>query len=150
MAQAHSVMHTSIRACFLCFFYNPYMSFFNSKNFSFTCLHFFLTCFHVYYTIVSRQLETELTHDPWANVHACCVLLATVLTAVATVSRTQFSHVILPVGSGSCTRFELSLTELRNVRDTYSVAPLFPKLRVEVSRSQAFSGSWAWLRKARS
>ena len=26
MAQAHSVMHTSIRACFLCLFYNPYMS----------------------------------------------------------------------------------------------------------------------------
>ena len=23
----------------------------------------FCTCFHVYYTIVSRQLETELTHD---------------------------------------------------------------------------------------
>ena len=30
-----SVMHTSIRACFLCFFYNPYMSLF---NFSFTCV----------------------------------------------------------------------------------------------------------------
>ena len=29
-------MHTTIRACFLCFFYNPYMSLFNSKNFSFT------------------------------------------------------------------------------------------------------------------
>ena len=27
----------TIRACFLCFFYNPYMSLFNSKNFSFTC-----------------------------------------------------------------------------------------------------------------
>ena len=26
-------MHTTIRACFLCFFYNPYMSLFNSKNF---------------------------------------------------------------------------------------------------------------------
>ena len=51
-----------------------------------------------------------------------CVLLATVLTAVATVSSPQFSYMILPVGSGSCTRFELSLTELRNVRDTYSVA----------------------------
>ena len=37
-------------------------------------------------------------------------------------SSPQFSHMILPVGSGSCTRFELSLTELRNVRDTYSVA----------------------------
>ena len=44
-----------------------------------------------------------------------CVLLATVLTAVATMSSPQFSHVILPVGSGSCTWFELSLTELRNV-----------------------------------
>ena len=32
-----SVMHITIRACFLCFFYNPYMSLFNSKNFSFTC-----------------------------------------------------------------------------------------------------------------
>ena len=32
--------------------------------FAFTCLHSFFTCFHVYYTIVSRQLETELTHDP--------------------------------------------------------------------------------------
>ena len=33
MAQAHSVMHTSIGACFLCFFYNHYnMSLFNSKN----------------------------------------------------------------------------------------------------------------------
>ena len=28
-------MHITIRACFLCFFYNPYMSLFNSKNFSF-------------------------------------------------------------------------------------------------------------------
>ena len=26
MAQVQSVMHTSIIACFLCFFYNPYMS----------------------------------------------------------------------------------------------------------------------------
>ena len=26
------------RACFLCFFYNPYMSPFHSKNFSFTCI----------------------------------------------------------------------------------------------------------------
>ena len=31
-------MHITIRACFLCFFYNPYMSLFNSKNFSFTCI----------------------------------------------------------------------------------------------------------------
>ena len=29
MAQAHSVMHITIRACFLYFFYNPYMSLFN-------------------------------------------------------------------------------------------------------------------------
>ena len=36
------------------------------------------------------------------------------------------------------------------MRDTYSVASLFPKLRVEASRSQAVSGSRAWLRKARS
>ena len=36
MAQAHSVMRTSSRACFLCFFYNPYMSRFNSKTF--TCI----------------------------------------------------------------------------------------------------------------
>ena len=35
MAQAHSVMHITIRACFLCFFYNPYI---NSKNFSFIIL----------------------------------------------------------------------------------------------------------------
>ena len=34
MAQAHSVMHIIIRACSLCFFYNPYMSLFNS----YTCL----------------------------------------------------------------------------------------------------------------
>ena len=47
-------------------------------------------------------------------------------------SSPQFSHVILPVGSRSCTRFELSLTELRNLRDTYSVAPLFLKLRILV------------------
>ena len=39
----HSVMHITIRACFLCFFYNPYMSLFNSKNFSFICLHSFFT-----------------------------------------------------------------------------------------------------------
>ena len=40
-----SVMHITIRACFLCFFYNlgVYMSLFNSKNFSFTCLHSFFT-----------------------------------------------------------------------------------------------------------
>ena len=34
-------MHITIRACFLCFFYNPYMSLF---NFSFTCPHSFFTC----------------------------------------------------------------------------------------------------------
>ena len=34
------------------------------------------------------------------------------------------------------------------MRDTYSVASLFPKLRVEASRSQAFSGSRAWLLEA--
>ena len=107
----------------------PICPFLIQRLFSFTCLHSFLTCFHVYYTIVSRQLETELTHDPWDNVHSIltyCVLLATVLTAVATVSSPQFSHVVLPVGSGSCTRFELSLMELRSVRDTYSVASLLP------------------------
>jgi hypothetical protein len=43
MAQAHSAMHITIRACPLCLFYNPYMSLFNSKNFSFTCLHSFFT-----------------------------------------------------------------------------------------------------------
>ena len=37
MAQAHSVMHITIRACFLCFFYSPYMSF---LNFSFTCIYY--------------------------------------------------------------------------------------------------------------
>ena len=37
-------MHINIRPCFLCFFYNPYMSLFNSKNFSFTCPHSFFTC----------------------------------------------------------------------------------------------------------
>ena len=93
----------------------PICPFLIQRSFSFTCLHSFFTCFHVYYTIVSRQLETELTHDPWVNVHSTLtysVLLATVLTEVATVSSPQFSHVILPVGSGSCTRFELSLMEL--------------------------------------
>ena len=40
----------------------PICPFFNSKNFSFTCLHSFFTCFHVYYIIVSCQFETELTH----------------------------------------------------------------------------------------
>ena len=41
----HTVLciYSTIRACFLCFFYNPYMSLFNSKNFSFTCLHSFFT-----------------------------------------------------------------------------------------------------------
>ena len=34
----------SLRPCFLCFFYNPYMSLFNSKNFLFTCPHSFFTC----------------------------------------------------------------------------------------------------------
>ena len=38
-------MHITIRACFLCFFYNPYMSLFNSKNFSFTCLPSFFYWF---------------------------------------------------------------------------------------------------------
>ena len=33
MTQAHSVMHIIIRACSLCFFYNPYMSLFNSRMF---------------------------------------------------------------------------------------------------------------------
>ena len=39
VAQYGSVMLTSIRACFLCSFYNPYMPLFNSKNFSviYTC-----------------------------------------------------------------------------------------------------------------
>ena len=40
--QVHHVMHTCIPPCFLLFFYNPYISPFNSKNFSFTCLHSFL------------------------------------------------------------------------------------------------------------
>ena len=44
-----SIYNNIIRACFLCFFYNPYnnkiiMSLFNSKNFSFTCPHSFFTC----------------------------------------------------------------------------------------------------------
>ena len=35
---AQYYVHTSIRACFLFFFYNPYMSLFNSKNLSITCI----------------------------------------------------------------------------------------------------------------
>ena len=31
-AHVYSVMYTSIRACFLYFFYNPYMSFFNIEE----------------------------------------------------------------------------------------------------------------------
>ena len=37
------------RACFLCFFYNPYMLF-NSKNFSFTCSIF---SFHLLFNVAS-------------------------------------------------------------------------------------------------
>ena len=110
MAQAHSVMHTSIRACFLCFFYNPYMSLFNSKN------------FFIYLSPLFFYLFSCLLHDRfsptwnWTNarsvgqctqyINVLCSPCHTVLTAVATVSSPQFSHVILPVGSGSCTRFE--------------------------------------------
>ena len=37
MAHAHSAMYTSIRACFLCFFFNTYM-YMSQRIFPFTCL----------------------------------------------------------------------------------------------------------------
>ena len=42
-----SVMHTSIRACFLCYFYNPYMFLFSSKCMYMVCVlqhTHFVTC----------------------------------------------------------------------------------------------------------
>ena len=52
-----SVMHITIRACFLCFFYNPYMSLFNSKNFSFTCkLYNVLNCSMSFCTCIFQHL----------------------------------------------------------------------------------------------
>ena len=49
--QWHNVLHITIRACFLCFFYNPYMSLFNS----FTCLHSFFTCLKIACLLLLRQ-----------------------------------------------------------------------------------------------
>ena len=57
--QCHAYQYPSLLpVLFLQSLYVPFLFF------SFTCLHSFFTCFYVYYTIVSRQLETELTHDP--------------------------------------------------------------------------------------
>ena len=43
---------------FPCFFYNPYISLFNSKNFSFTCLRSFFTCYqHVCKRITCLYLQ---------------------------------------------------------------------------------------------
>ena len=56
----HSVMHITIRACFLCFFYNPYMSLFNSKNFH-SLVSLFFTCLkQIACLLLLRQPRTNV------------------------------------------------------------------------------------------
>ena len=101
MAQAHSGTHITIQACFLCFFYNPYMSLF---NFSFTCLHSFFTCLkQMACLLLLRQPRFE-----FSNVGLCtqrtnemCVPFCNSLTAVHILALRMFSHANLP-WSGSC------------------------------------------------
>ena len=62
-AQVHSVMHTCIPACSLLSFYSPYMSPFNSKNFSFTCMA-------PYDLIASRTIGLTYTITHSANCHS--------------------------------------------------------------------------------
>ena len=96
-------MHIIIRACFLCFFYNPYMSHFNSKNFSFTCLHSFLLVqnkLHVYYSSANQKLNfltygENTIRRPMYTVY-CLPLYVPVLTAVQILALRMFSHAILP------------------------------------------------------
>ena len=58
MAQAHSVMHSyKYPSLFPVLFLQPFMSLFNSKDFSFTCLHPFFNCF---------QHIPCLLHDPFS------------------------------------------------------------------------------------
>ena len=73
MAHMHTVMHTSIEACFLHFFSNPYMAL---LNFSFTCLHSFFTCFLQFalYFADHCQLYLSVLFATWAFVillHTC-------------------------------------------------------------------------------
>ena len=60
MAQVHSVRYTCIQPCFLCFFSNPFMSPFNSKNFSFTCICICDPSAHVHVT-THTQMFNKLT-----------------------------------------------------------------------------------------
>ena len=82
MAQAHSVMHTSIRACFLCFFYNPYMSLFNSKNF-FNLLVYISVHKIVWFTLSygAYMQSNSIWHYPW------CLLITHVRSIVLSVPR---------------------------------------------------------------
>ena len=143
-------LYITIRACFLCFFYNPYMSLF--KNFSFTCPHSFFTCLkqignaclllllcqprsefpNVRGKIQSVGLCTQYTNEmcaPFCTSPNCSTDSSRLLTCNLALGQETVA-----------TRFDLhvGLAELRNVRD-----------RVEAT-TRGFSDSRAWLRKARS
>ena len=90
MAYAHSVMYTSIRACFLYFFYNPYMSLLIQRIFH--LLVYIHTCMHnvQLHVCVYRwhiRLQPSLLHEssyvhtlpahnarmPPAEIHQRCI-----------------------------------------------------------------------------
>ena len=135
MAQAHSVMHITIRACFLCFFYNPYNYVpFNLKIFSFTSLHSFITCLklHAYYSFSANQ---ELNFFTYGENTICRPMYPSP------------QNVNIALGQEAvATQFliDLGLAELHNVRDSAALQSYID------SWSQAFSDSQAWLHKARS
>ena len=130
MVQSHSVMHITIQACFLCFFYNPYMSLFNSKNFSFTCPH---SCFTCSKQIVCLLLLLPQPRSEFPNVRGkiqsvglctqytneMCAPFCTSPNCSTDCSRQNVLTCNLALGQETvATRFiDLGLAELRNVRD---------------------------------
>ena len=78
MKALSSKMNTSVCSqcpiLFPCFFYNPYISLFNSKNFSFTCLRSFFTCYqHVHVCIVYPYLYMYLQKVTASFLPSCSI-----------------------------------------------------------------------------
>ena len=141
-------MHITIQACFLCFFYNPYMSLFNSKNFSFTCLHYFFTCLkQIACLLLLRQPRTNVR----GGLYKLCIqytngMCAPFCTSPNCSTDSSPQNVLtcnIALGQEASTvLIDLGLAELRSVRD--SVAP-----RSYID-SRSHSDSRARLGKARS
>ena len=136
-------MHITIRACFPCFFYNPYMSLFNSKNFSFTCLHSFFTCLYVYYSSANQ----ELTYGETVGLYKLCIQYTNAMCAPFC-THPNYGTDSSPQNVLTCNNalgqeasytvlINLGLAELRSVRDSIA-----PRSYVD-TRSQAFSDSRA-------